>query len=228
MNHGFALIKNNFRITAGQKIVKAADYRSRVEADKLIDTAHRAAEHIRAEADRRYRATLSKCDDMREATDKAYHNAVEKGYDEGFAAAQSDYAAKINDVLIDRAEIIDQVENSLVDMLMTGLKTIISSDIGSEQTIRGIAVQALRKAGRVQYAKLRVHPDRVEGVQNAILNIKKEFEGLEWIEVVADAKLQPEDCLLHTPVGVLDFSLETQLRVLEEYLRARVRKAGGS
>ena len=221
----FTLIKNEFRIAAGRKIIKGPDYRTRVEADQIIDAARQAADRIRAEADRWHRATMEKCRNMQEEMDNAYHEAVREGYKEGLAGAEHDYAAEINGALIDRAEIIDQVEYSLVDMLISSLKTILG-DLGVDRTLRGIATNALRKAGRAQFARLRVHPDRVEGVQDAVQRVKKQFEGLEWIEVVADTSLQPEDCLLQTPAGILDFSLETQLRVLEACLRARVRKAG--
>ena len=84
----------------------------------------------------------------------------------------------------------------------------------------------MRKAGRAQYAKLRVHPDRVQSVQNVVQDVKEEFEGLEWIEVLGDNSLEPEDCLLQTPSGILDFSLGTQLDVLKQCLHARVREAG--
>jgi type III secretion protein L len=105
------------------------------------------------------------------------------------------------------------------------LKTI-AGDLGADRMLQGIAVKALRKAGRAHFARLRVHPDRVESVQNIVLSIKKDFEGLEWIEVVADTSLQPEDCLLQTQAGILDFSLDTQLRVLRECLHTRMQQAG--
>jgi type III secretion system HrpE/YscL family protein len=225
MEHGFALIKNEFRIAAGQRVIKGPEYRTRVEADVLIDSARQAAARIVAEADLRYQATVEKCRQVQAEMDNTYHDAVEEGYKAGFAGAQRDYAAEINDALIERAEIIDQLEYSLVDMLVDSLKTILG-DMGADRSLRGIAINALHKAGRAQFARLRVHPDRVESVQHVIQGIKHEFEGLEWIEVVADTNLQPEDCLLQTPAGILDFSLDTQLRILKESLRARVRKAG--
>lgn len=225
MEHGFALIKNEFRIAAGQKIIKGSDYRTRVEADKLIDSAREAADRILTEADHKCQATMEKCRQMQAEMDTMHHDARQKGYKEGFTRAQHDYAVKINDALIERAEIIDKLEYSLVDMLIDSLKTIIG-DMDADSALQRIAINALRKAGRAQFAKLRVHPDRVESVQHVIQSIKKEFEGLEWIEVLADTNLQPEDCLLQTQAGILDFSLDTQLRVLKQCLRARVREAG--
>lgn len=225
MEHCFALIKNEIKITAGQKIIKGPDYRTRLEADKLIDAAGRSADRIRAKAARQYQVTMKKCRQMRETMDNTRHEARQQGYKEGFDGAQRDYAAKINGALIDRAEIIDRLEYSLVDMLIESLQTILG-EMDADQTLRNIAIKALRKAGRAQFAKLRVHPDRVENLQGVIDSIKEEFEGLEWIEVVADTHLQPADCLLQTSAGILDFSLDTQMGVLEECLRERVRKAG--
>lgn len=227
MEHCFALIKNEIRITAGQKIIKGSDYRTRVKADKLIDAANQAAGRIRSEAVRQYQAVKKKCRHMQKSMENTYQENVRQGYQAGFASAQRDYAAKINGALLDRAALIDQLEYSLVDMLMESLKTILG-DMGADPTLRAIATNALRKAGRARFVKLRVHPDRSKSVQGHVGCIKNDFEGLEWIEVVADANLQPEDCLLQTPAGILDFSLETQLRVLEQCLRERVRKAGAS
>ena len=225
MEHCLTLIKNEFRIAAGQKIIKGPDYRLHIEADKIIDAARQAADRIRADADGCHQTTMEKCSQMQAEMDKAYHEAMEQGYKEGFSNAQHDFAVEINNTLIDRAEIMDQLEYSLVDMLMESLKSILG-DMGADRTLRAIATTALRKAGRAQFARLRVHPERVAGVQGVIHNIKEEFEGFEWIEVIADSTLKPEDCLLQTPTGILDFSLDTQLRVLEECLRARVSKAG--
>jgi len=221
----FALIKNEFLIASGQKIIKGPDYRTRIEADKLIDAARQAADRIQTEADRQYQAAVEKSRQMQADIDKAYQDAMQEGYKAGFATAEHDYAAEINSALIDRAAIIDQVEHNLVDMLVASLKTIIG-DMGADRALSGIATQALRQAGREQFVKLRVHPDRIESVQNVVQSVKEKFEGIEWIEVVADAKLQTMDCLLQTPAGILDFSLDTQLRVLQECLISRIRKIG--
>jgi type III secretion protein L len=224
MEHCFALIKNELRIAANRKIIKGSEYRTLVEADKLIDAAQKAADRIRTEADQEYRDTLEKCRQMQAQMDSMQHEAMQKGYQAGLASAQHDYATKINRDLIDGAQIIDRVEYSLVDMLVSSLKAILG-DMGPDRTLQGIATNALRKAGRAQFAKLRVHPDRVEGVQNVVQSAKEEFDGFEWIEIVADSSLHPEDCLLQTPAGILDFSLATQLRALEESLYARIRSA---
>lgn len=225
MEPSFILIKNEFSVAAGQKIIKGPDYMNRIQGDKLIDAAQQAADHIRMEADRHYQATMEKCRQMEKEMDGTHRKAQQEGYQAGFTRAQNDYATQIHDALIDRAEMVAQLEYSLVDILIESLKSIIG-DMGADKTVRGIATNALAKAGRAQYAKLRIHPDRVESVQAVLQNIKEDFEGLEWIELVADDKLQPEDCMLQTPAGILDFSLDTQLRILKERLYARVRKAG--
>lgn len=224
MEENFVLIKNDLRITAGQKIVKGSEYQARLKADEIIAAARQVADRICSEADHQYQATEKKCRQMQAEMDAAYKKAQQQGYQDGLDNAQREYAAQINGALIDRAKIITQAEYSLVDMILASLKTILG-DMGTDRTLQGIITTALRKAGRAQSAKLRVHPDWVERAQEVVQNTKEGLTGLEWIEVVADTSLQPTDCLLQTPLGILNISLETQLHVLQEHLYARVLKA---
>ncbi len=225
MEHCLTLIKNDFQIPAGRKVIKGSEYGVCIEVEKLIAEARQAAERIQAEAHHQYQASVDKRRQVEAEMDSAYQDAVRQGYQAGYRDAQTDYAAEINGALIDRAALMDRLEPSLVDTLMAALETILGA-MGADRILREVAAQALRKAGRAQFVKLRVHPDRVATVQDVIRNVKEEFDGLEWIEVAADADLQPEGCLLQTSAGILDFSLDTQLRVLKKCLRERVRMAG--
>ena len=225
MANSFTITRNKIQVAADKKIIKAADYLNRIEAGKLIDAALETSDHILSEADREYNRAAEISRKQNEEMLKAREVAKQEGYDAGFAKAQEDYAAKINDALIDQAAFLDQVEYSLVDMLIDSLKAIIG-DIGVDRTLRDIATKALRNTSRERFVKLRVHPDRRKSVQLVIDGIKEEFEGIEWLEVVADENLKPEDCLLQTSQGILDFSLDTQLRVLQESLYNRLKKAG--
>ena len=46
--------------------------------------------------------------------------------------------------------------------------------------------------------------------------------GASFLDVVSDARLERGACLLESELGVVDASLETQLKALENALRAKI------
>lgn len=47
------------------------------------------------------------------------------------------------------------------------------------------------------------------------------------VEVAADPRLNPGDCILETEIGVVDASLETQLQAIEQALQRRIKTVSG-
>ncbi len=76
-------------------------------------------------------------------------------------------------------------------------------------TLVRMAVEKMREGSSVT---VRVHPARAAGW-------KQYFSGqpnLAAVEVIEDAKLTEQDCILETELGTTNFGLDTQLKEVEQ------------
>ena len=79
---------------------------------------------------------------------------------------------------------------------------------------------ALDKLDSHELSRVRVHPDQEHAVRSAMTR----FTGARNVEVVADAALQCGDVLFETTQGVLDASVEAQLREIDRGFADRLRR----
>ena len=88
----------------------------------------------------------------------------------------------------------------------TGLPT------GTVRVVRN-ALNAVRSQQRVL---IRVSPDDKDAVRTSLAAmISSAPNGATFLDVTADPRMKPGDCILECELGVVDASLETQLKAIE-------------
>lgn len=201
-------LNNRLSPRPGQLLVKADEAAAFFEVRNLI----RAWEERAAQLD--------------QAAEAERERRCQKGYEEGLAAGRLEYTEKIMETVFRSVDYIEGLETTLVKVVGEALRRIMGEMDDDERIVRLVrqALQAVRGEKRVL---VRVAPRDEKAVRAELAALLGQASGGGFLEVLADPRLTPGECFLESELGVVEASLETQLRNLETALLNRVKDGGG-
>lgn len=196
---------NTIMPAPGQRVLKEADLMVLGQAQSILDLAQDQANQILHDA----KAT--------------YEEQREQGYLDGKTEGKMEHAEKIMDTVLSSVEFIENIETTLVHVVSQAIRKVIG-DLQDSERIVGIVRTALGTVRNQQHVVLRVAPADAEAVSKALAGLLKSSPGEKsFLELVPDARLDRNSCILESELGVVDASLETQLKALENAFHARIK-----
>lgn len=180
-------------------VLKAADYAASLAAEDVIAKAQLEAARIHAESA------------------ASYLQQKERGYRDGLEQGKAEMAEQIVATLGQSTVYFSKMEETLVGVVLKAVRRIIGEFDDSERVARIVrqALELLRNQGKV---RLKVSPAQSEQLQARVEGLLTTFPRIEFLEVNSDARLPLDGCILETEFGVIDASVETQLRAIEKAL----------
>lgn len=184
------------RIEPGVKVLRASEARAVWDADAIVARAHDEAQAIVA------------------ASKQAYEEERRRGYADGLEAARRVEAEAMVDQVAQGVEFLGQVEGRLVDLVMQGVRKIVMGFDDRELVV--ITVRNLLEVARSQrQLTLRLNPDQAPAVRDRVQALLAHYPGVQFLDIVADARLDAGTCLLESQVGLVQASPESQLSALQ-------------
>ena len=203
----FQLLKDRPVPQAGQKILKAGEAADYLTALELL-----AELKARGEAQ-----------DL--AAEEAYHKRREEGYRDGLEAGRLEYADKIMETVLSSVEYLENLEVRLVKLVGEVTRKLLG-EMDSQEVIVRLVRQALASVRTEQKLLIRVSVREEAAVRTGLAGLLKRPEGgTGFLVVAADPDLPPGSCFLESEMGVVEASLETQLRNLEKALLRRIKNS---
>jgi flagellar assembly protein FliH len=156
----------------------------------------------------------------------AFRRGLEAGEQAGRAAALEGAAG----VLRQFATVMEQfdtlaeglrrdAERQAVSLALAVARKVVGEALATRpEALEGLIREALRRSADHGRIRLRVHPDHLVRVQQALPSFGEVVGRLERLSVEADVAVHG-GCVLETDFGELDACLETQLQVVEELFR---------
>lgn len=198
----FQLNKSNLpQPSTGTKVLKAAEAAELRAAAEIITAAEQRAEKILYDAQ------------------KAYQTRYEQGYADGVEAGKLENAEKVMETVLASVEFIEGIENTVVNVVSQSIRKIIG-EMDDEERIRRIVGTALSYVRGQQRVTVRVSPQDEPAVSKSLAAMTSGA----YLNVVADPRLAPSSCILESDLGVIDASLETQLKALEHAFASKIRQ----
>ena len=203
------VVGTNARIT---EFIDAANAR----AQELIDEANQSAEKIIQEANEKSQKILDealhKREQIFEEAKKYYENEAKRGYDDGYATGKAEMAKQLAELTVKSADNIKYLESSIAGLVVKALQRIIG-EVDRRELIVDIVRQALKAVKNQREAILKVSPQDSQAVRDNLKEILS--DGIvDYLEVVADSRLDPGTCILETDLGVIDASLDVQVEAI--------------
>lgn len=200
----FRLSRDVVTPEAGTRVLKASEASLLLEAGALLDAARERAAEMEREAQ------------------AAYERRREEGYRDGQEEGRLEHAEKVLETVLSSVEYIEGIESTLVRVVTEAIRKVIGEVDENERIVR-IVRNALTTVRNQQRVLIRVAPGDEKAVREALAAMLAAVPGsTSFVDVVADARLERGACLLESELGVVDASLETQLKAFENAFRAKI------
>jgi type III secretion protein L len=207
------------------ELVNAANAR----AKELIDAANRNAEKVIGEANGKSQEILNEALGKRaqifDEAKKYYENEAKRGYDDGYGTGKAEMAQKLAELARKSADSMAYLESSVAGLVVKALQRVIGA-IDRRELIVNVVRQALKAVKNQREALLKVSPVDSQAVRDHLKEILSDG-AVDYLDVVADSRLNPGTCILETDLGVIDASLDVQLEAIVEAFRKVMAKGGG-
>ncbi|MBQ9451783.1 MAG: HrpE/YscL family type III secretion apparatus protein [Desulfovibrio sp.] len=199
----FQRIEGIVKPAPGTRILRAEAYASLLQAQSVLDDARAEAERIRQRAE------------------VAYEQRQKQGYDDGVMEGQMQQAEKMLETSMQAVEYLEGLERQIVEVVTTAVRKIVG-DLDDKERIVRVVRTALEQVRGRQRVLVRVCPEEEPHVREALAPMLVSASVSAGIELVADQRMKPGSCMLESEMGVVDASLEVQLKAIENALTARI------
>ncbi len=191
----------------GVRVLRADDYSRLLEAGALLAVARERAEAIRAEAE------------------DAYEARKREGYEDGVMEGRMEQAEKMMETAMQAVEYIENIEETLVKVVSSAVRKIIGELDDRERIVRVVRA-ALVSVRSQQKVLIRICPADETAVRRELAAmIASAPGGVSFLDVSADPRMKPGDCILESELGVVDAGLETQLKAIENALAGKIKES---
>lgn len=188
------------RLAPGTRVVRAADVAAWAQAEGLLASA-------RAQAD----AILAGAEDAL-AAERA------RGYAEGLAEARMEQVEKMMDTVGRTVDYFAAVEGDMVALVMGAVRKIIDG-YGDHERVLLVVRNALAVVRNQKQMTLRLPPAQVDAVRARVNELLAAYPGVGYLDIVADARLQGDACILESEIGLVEASIDGQVAALEGAFR---------
>ena len=142
---------------------------------------------------------------------------------EGLALGREQAEAYAEQKKLETAEssvaFLEKFENTLVSLVMEALNKC-ADGIGDERIVSGIVAKVLNEQiSNQRQITVRTGVAAAAAARAKVEEIHRLHPMVDFINVVVDDKLGPRSCVIETPVGVLDASMDVQFAEIEKSLR---------
>lgn len=167
-------------------------------------------------------AARKRADELIAAAEESSENIRARAYREGREEAESELIENILATREERAQVLTTVERDVLKLAVKLAEKVIGRELKQDENGRGeIVHNALRSARQQEMLTVRVSADDLPLLERLREKIDR-FGRAQYIDFVADQAVKEGGCIIESTSGTIDARLETQLRILENALLARV------
>ena len=201
----FRLNNDGIQPVAGTKRIPHSELGQLCEASELLEAARRKAA------------------EMEQAALDAYEEKRQEGYRDGLEEGKLEHAEKMMETILSSVEFIEGIESTLVRVVNQSIRKIIG-DMDDKERIVAIVRNALNVVRGQQKVTVRVAPADEAAILEAMAAMTAGSSGNSFLTVVADPRLERDSCILESELGVVDASLSTQLKALENAFQSKIQQ----
>ncbi len=209
------IINSNKKIVNETKVVRAEEYASLIDAATIVEDAKKKAKKIIEQANIQANLVITEAQ-------KAYEQEKNRGYAEGKLAGHQKNVDMMFDMMVKGIDYVANLESTLVHVVQQSLERILG-ETHEEERIVMIVRQALKTVKDSKSIKIRLHPEQVGILRIKIDELIKTRNDIQFIECSGDNQLQKDQCVLETEFGIIDASLDVQLKAILTALEKVIR-----
>lgn len=164
-------------------------------------------------------ATQKEVEQILQKSKEDYQNQYEAGFEQGKLEGIEQYSEKIMTVAMESLDALSQIEENIVDVVVSSVAKILGSFEKNDLTVK-IIKNTLGQLRGEKHITVRVCQAEVDEVRNAFQAYLISSDGRTgYLEIVADPSLKDNACVIETSLGLIDSSLSTQMQILNKIFK---------
>ena len=156
-------------------------------------------------------------DPYRQEALQEFERQKKAGYKEGIEIGKAEISEKMLDCVSQTAVYFSKLEDVLIDLVMRILRKVIG-EFDRKDVVEQVVKRALESTRNETQVTVRVSPNQAEQLQTRVQSFTTAFPKIQVLSIQPDARIPEGGCVLETEMGVVDASLETQLKAIEKSL----------
>lgn len=183
------------------RVLKASDHSVVATAIELLEIAKTEAQKRREEAEVEWKLQQ------------------EMGYRQGREQARREAILHHWTIIANTVSYLSVLQEQMVETILEAVRIIIQETPASERVLQ-LAAAAVERLRQQAWVVLCVHPEDLDGVNILLEGWKKKCLPKQMrVETRASEEIGKGNCVLESPIGRIDASLDTQLQVIQEQMR---------
>jgi type III secretion protein L len=180
-----------------QLVLSPEEVQAWQDAQQLLAAARQEAERIRAEAV------------------QAYEDEKQRGYEEGQAMARMDEAERLIENATRTVDYFAGIEQKIVALVMNAVRRIMA-DFDDTTRVLSVVQSGLSVMRNQKQLTLRLSPHHAATVRERAQELLERFPGVGMMDIVPDSRLKGDAAILESEMGVVEASVELQLKAIEQ------------
>ena len=205
-----------------EDLIKEAHEESKRIMERAMEEAQDHIHHAKQEAERIISDGMDQAIEAKEiARQEGYLDGQKQGFDEGRQVAQSlieDALTVKEEAIAQYREMLIQAEPEIMELVLDICSKVLNHKIQADDYIVGLIKMALDKCNYTTDVVLRVSEEDYDYVVMEKDRILVLCETVDEIEVKMDRSLHRGACVIESPSGTIDASIQVQL----DYIKHRV------
>lgn len=193
------LEKSGVSVVPTARILKREEHAFLLEGQRILEAARHEADLIRQEAQQEY--------------ERKRQEGFQKGQEEG----KAEISERIVETLGQSAAYFSKVEDAMVDMVVRSIRNVLG-EMNQREIVERVVHRALESTRNESHVTVRVSPSQAEWLKTRVNSILQSFPKVQFLNIQPDNRLPEDGCVLETEIGVVDATLETQLKAIEKAL----------
>ena len=161
-----------------------------------------------------YTAARAQADAILAGAEQALEQERQRGYAQGLAEARMEQAEKMIETVTRTVDYFAAVEGDMVALVMGAVRKIIDG-YGDHERVLLVVRNALAVVRNQKQMTLRLPPAQVEAVRARSNELLAAYPGVGYLDIVPDARLQGDACILESEIGLVEASIEGQIAALQ-------------
>jgi type III secretion protein L len=193
------LIEGRPALAAGVQRLRAADYQQWVSSRDALVLAETKAQSIVARAE------------------EVLEQARREGVMQGRAQAREELFQAVADLRAQLHRWVSDTEPKLIDLVWRCVQEVVRG-IDPSSLVRGSVDRALSEMTTAPDVRIQVHESEVAALRESLTKLAQQHDLRGVLRVEVGPALKPGDCIVESPLGVVDLRIDSQLMFIDRTL----------
>lgn len=186
-------------LAPGVQLLRGADFtRLMATYEALAAAEQRAAELVRR-------------------ADEVQNQARLQGLAEGRFEARQELLSAVADLQSNLQQWVFQTEPQLVALVVRCVREVVR-DSDPEALVRGSIGRSLGEMASASEIRIKVHESHLAALRAETDALAEQYALEGTVRIESSPSLKPGDCIVESPLGVIDLRVETQLKFVDQTL----------